>query len=362
MIFNNGLGGNSGSAETNGMDSFFGNGIFLDPSVGHVIDGNVINGNGFTGIQLDFIEDSYINNNTIENNGEFGVFFYNSNDNIITLNYIQYNGNGTIADYGNTNLKINSFFGNGIFLDPSNGNFISDNVLLRNGGYGVDIDLNSTTNTVQTNDFIENSDFTGTAQANDDGDYNQFAGNYYSDGQGSSSPYDVDGGAGSQDTTPLDYPTYFPTHELTEPTVIFPNGGEKLSGEITILWNESVDSWDHEVTYDIWWSWDRGVLWEQIAWDVTETTFTVDSTTVLHDGQNNLFKVIAKDGRGMTAEDTSDDRFVIKNAGGNNKNNNFLIFDTTTTGAIQALAGFTPIFVAFALPAVFLVRRYKNNK
>ncbi|MHA2102536.1 MAG: right-handed parallel beta-helix repeat-containing protein [Candidatus Hodarchaeales archaeon] len=360
FIFNNGLEGTTGTAGSSGLNGFLGSGIFLDPSVGHIIDGNVIKGNGFSGIEFEHTDQSFINNNTIDNNGEYGVFFFYSDNNSITRNYIQYNGNGTIADNGNTRLKVEGFLGSGIFLDPSHNNFISDNVLVRNGGYGVDIDIDSSTNAIQRNDFIENSDFQGTAQANDNGIYNAFAGNFYSDGQGSSQPYDIDGGASNQDTTPLDYPTYFPWHELSTPTVLYPNGGERIAGIFTIEWNESFDSWGHDVTYDIWWSWDHGVLWEQIGWDIIGTSFSVDSRTVLHDGQNNLIKVIAKDGRGQFAEDVSDDRFVIKNPGKNK--NNFLLVDEVTTQIVSAVTEATPVLVLLAFPLFLALRRQKMRK
>ena len=363
FIFNNGI-GSASTAGTTSLSASFGAGIFLDPSEGHIIEGNEINSNGFSGIYLDYTSNSYINNNTINNNGDNGVFFFFSNSNYLTRNYIQDNGNGTIINHISSLFKVTKLsasFGAGIFLDPSHDNVITDNVIVRNGGYGLDIDVNSSINSVTRNDFIENSDFSGNAQTRDDGVFNAFTGNYYSDGQGSSQPYDIDGNSENQDTTPLDFPTYFPRHELSEPTVLFPNGGETLKGEITILWNVSIDSWDHEVTYEIWWSFDNGVKFAQIATGVTETSYTVDSLTVLHDGQNNLFKIISTDGRGNFAEDTSDDRFTIKNPGSKNRNL-FLFLSENTTEAVSNLVGISPVFVVFSLPIIVGIKKIKTKK
>ena len=101
-------------------------------------------------------------------------------------------------------------------------------------------------------------------------------------------------------------------HILFDPMITYPNGGEVLSGNVTIEWNPANDTQGHAITYSIYYSADNGSTWTLIIDNITETSYVWDTTTI-PDGGEYLVKVIADDGHGLTAEDTSDATFVIQN-------------------------------------------------
>ena len=100
-------------------------------------------------------------------------------------------------------------------------------------------------------------------------------------------------------------------HELTPITLLTPNGGEILSGSISITWTEVNDSHGHQVYYSLYYSADAGSTWNLIIANLTVTSYSWDTTT-LPDGEY-LLKVTATDGKGLSVEDTSDEAFIIQN-------------------------------------------------
>lgn len=100
-------------------------------------------------------------------------------------------------------------------------------------------------------------------------------------------------------------------HEISQVTLVSPNGGEELSGVITILWTEANDSWFHEVTYSLYYSSDNGINWILISTSISSHSFLWDTNNA-NDG-STLIKVVVKCSEGLTSEDTSDQPFNIKN-------------------------------------------------
>ncbi len=79
-------------------------------------------------------------------------------------------------------------------------------------------------------------------------------------------------------------------HNVSIPTIIFPTGGETLTGNVMLEWTLINDSWEHEVTYTIWYSDDSGTSWIKLAAGLTATSYMWDTTTVT-DGENYLIQV-----------------------------------------------------------------------
>ncbi len=99
-----------------------------------------------------------------------------------------------------------------------------------------------------------------------------------------------------------------PSHTPPEVNVIFPNGGETLRGQQTIIW-EGTDADGDPLTYDVLYSDNNGQTWSPLAVQVKESTYTfdVDQFPPTYDG---LIRVIAHDGF-LTDTDESDGPFTI---------------------------------------------------
>jgi hypothetical protein len=99
-----------------------------------------------------------------------------------------------------------------------------------------------------------------------------------------------------------------PSNTPPKVNVIFPNGGETLRGQQTIIW-EATDADSDPLTYDVLYSGDNGQTWSPLAVRVKESTtaFNVDQLPPTYDG---LIRVIAHDGF-HTAVDESDAPFTI---------------------------------------------------
>jgi hypothetical protein len=94
-------------------------------------------------------------------------------------------------------------------------------------------------------------------------------------------------------------------------TVISPNGGEQISGEMSITWSASdADINDtNNLRYTVEFSHDNGTEWSALVIDHDVNELTVDSN-YLPGGPNCLVKVIASDGWNL-AEDVSNSVFSI---------------------------------------------------
>ncbi|MFX0209397.1 MAG: hypothetical protein ACFFDT_25660, partial [Candidatus Hodarchaeota archaeon] len=101
-------------------------------------------------------------------------------------------------------------------------------------------------------------------------------------------------------------------HTLSEPTILFPNGGETLTGIVTTYWTPSIDSLGHAVTYSIFYSTDGGTTWILLVSDKTSALYQWD-TTSFNDGTNYLIMVNASCSAGLWQIDISDGAFTIAN-------------------------------------------------
>jgi hypothetical protein len=96
--------------------------------------------------------------------------------------------------------------------------------------------------------------------------------------------------------------------------VLYPNGGEGVVGDLTILWSASDDmTMDLNGSILLEYSPDNGNNWSVIASQLNNTGSFVWNTTVVPDGNAYLIRVSATDGSNNTGSDTSNGTFSINN-------------------------------------------------
>jgi len=96
--------------------------------------------------------------------------------------------------------------------------------------------------------------------------------------------------------------------------VTYPDGGEFLSGEVTIEWN-ATDNYDSagSLKVTIKYSTDAGVSWHTIAADKENTGEYEWNTSNLQDGHNYLIKISVKDSSNNQGTDISAATFTVDN-------------------------------------------------
>ncbi|MHA2504116.1 MAG: right-handed parallel beta-helix repeat-containing protein, partial [Candidatus Kariarchaeaceae archaeon] len=258
LVDSNGLGSaalirDSLNADNLKLHGFFGSGIYLDPSPFNNVTNNVITNSAGAGVY--FLETNYsrIADNFISGSGDSAIAFVDSSFNEIISNAIENNG----AAAASLAIGLDGFFGSGIYLDPSHfnniiGNNVSgsagdgfasesstnshvqDNRFFENLGYGVNLDVASSNSFVGSNNFQDN---TANKQARDDGIFNAFSNNFWSDGNNTDAnydgiaddPYNVDGNAGTTDSTASNIPKglNFYTAQIVEVTPTKINAGSE---------------------------------------------------------------------------------------------------------------------------------------
>ncbi len=151
-------------------------------------------------------------------------------------------------------------------------------------------------------------------------------------------------------------------HYLSVPVVVYPNGGETLSGLVNITWQAATDSWRHPVTYDLYYSQDGGTTWNILVSGLITTSYQWD-TTVFPDGYLYLIKVVAKDNYNLESEDTSDTTFTVQNM----VQSSAITSSATSTPVPVTISVNTPsfsiissIFVLSAL-SIFPIRQSKRK-
>ncbi|MFQ5977260.1 MAG: S8 family serine peptidase [Candidatus Heimdallarchaeota archaeon] len=145
-------------------------------------------------------------------------------------------------------------------------------------------------------------------------------------------------------------------HSLSAPIITSPNGGETLSGSVTIQWTAAVDSLTHPITYAVEYSADGGVTWNTIITGVTATSSSWDTSTVLN-GASYLIKVTATDSAGLSSIDTSDSIFTIQN--------DILTSDTapdSNVGSGSVSAGYSILIVLGGFLGIVFLRQGKPKK
>jgi parallel beta-helix repeat protein len=273
-------------------------GIFLYSSGNNTLVGNTVANNSWDGIRLFSSWNNILIGNTVATNGWVGIFLYSS-------------GNNTLV--GNTVANNNGF---GLGLDFSENNTLVGNTVANNDWVGIFIYRLSYNIGVRYNDFSGNN--AGSFQAYDDGSSNIFAFNFWDDWISPDidadgvvdTPYPIEGDAYNQDP----YPRVFPqnhvfSHLLVRPRIIFPNGGENLSGKVLVSWIPALDSQGHSISYSIYYSVDDENTWILLGSQLLDTEFLWDLRSLA--GKTCMIKVVATCSEGLSAFDVSDDPIYI---------------------------------------------------
>lgn len=317
---------------------------------------SVIN-NRDCGIQADSSSNNRLSDNIIIDNYIYGISLENSGNNII-FNNIQVNNGLMISgdqliDFLQTSVRNNSVNGKpliyweniahssvpsgasqvilvncvnilvtdqhlskvpvGVLGAYSSYLSIHNNTFANNSEYAIILE-NSNNNRVVFNDFY-------LSQVADFGSNNLFAYNYWdtwispdNDEDGIvDEPYFIADSANNEDSHPLTCPNPPQSHFLLSPLVIHPYGGEILSMDVTIAWMSSVDSWDHEITYTVYYSADGGNHWITLESNLTTTSYIWNTFNVIN-GVNYSVKVNASCTEGFWATNLSNNPFTIQNA------------------------------------------------
>ena len=98
-------------------------------------------------------------------------------------------------------------------------------------------------------------------------------------------------------------------HTLTQVVLQTPNGGETISGFFTVTWSAVTDSWDHHVTYSLYYSNNSGSSWNAMVSNLDTTEYTWNTSSLLA-GTQYLVKVVANCSDLFT-EDSSNEIFTI---------------------------------------------------
>jgi hypothetical protein len=117
-----------------------------------------------------------------------------------------------------------------------------------------------------------------------------------------------DGSLSSEDISDGSF-TIHPPHSMSIPSVLYPNHGESVFGNVLVEWSLVTDNWGHTVYYDLYYSPDAGTTWIVIVKNLTQTTYSWDTSGLT--GSEYLVKVEAHDTEANTVEDISDMKFTI---------------------------------------------------
>ncbi|MFW9856219.1 MAG: S8 family serine peptidase [Candidatus Thorarchaeota archaeon] len=137
--------------------------------------------------------------------------------------------------------------------------------------------------------------------------------------------------------------------------VTSPNGGETVSGTVTITWTAS-DQDANPLTFELYY-WD-GATWKEITSGISTTTYVWDTTNVL-DGDFYQIKVIVSDGA-LENEDISDGSFTIDNDGQVITNPSTPTTPSTSaspssTTTTTSTSGFEPFLILIALLSLEMI-------
>ncbi|MHA2363738.1 MAG: MBL fold metallo-hydrolase [Candidatus Hodarchaeales archaeon] len=146
---------------------------------------------------------------------------------------------------------------------------------------------------------------------------------------------------------------WFP-HNITIPEIIYPNGGETLSGSVNIQWTESNDSWGISIIYFVYYSSDNGISWTDII-SYLDTTNYFWQTSNLEDDSTYLIKVRAYTSD-VQVEDVTDDPFSIQNSiSTETTNTSQSIYSNSSTTTITTSQGNSQSSSGLTLPSLFFI-------
>jgi len=331
----------------NTVVSSYCSGISADSSSNISIVENELQSNKGTGIAVMYSWNCIISGNTVNNTTREGVFYIYSNSSLISNNCVQGNWKGIRISNSMGNAVISNTIADnvydGVFLVRSENNTLRGNKITNNNGSGIEtlssynnsfesnkiadshscgIELiNSGNNSIKWNDFINNRkdfpqyDYGQAYDGLNDGENNTFDHNYWDDWTTPDNdsngivdaPYVIFGDSFSIDP----YPRVI-AHQLPAPDIIYPRGGETVTGTINITWIAVNDSLDHEVTYSVYLSADSGLTWKILETGMITNSLIWNSEEVTNGGTYRV-KVEVTCSTGWTAFNTSTSDFSVQN-------------------------------------------------
>ena len=297
-------------------------GIVLKESANSNVYDNNIFRNIHSGILVQTTENSIISNNNIHNNTLCGLELQDTINITVSDNYVFNN-----SEYGiqlqdsskDSEVWKNSIFYNkrGINLKSANDTIISCNEVHHNSYCGIYVTNYAMNNSIKFNNLVNNDQY----QAYDEGGLNTiFAFNYWNNWVSPDDNFDgivddpllIDGPANNYDYYPITISTTAPIHLLSSPSIFFPNKGEILFGTIVIEWAPTVDAFDHNISYSVFFSDNNGISWDLLIQNLSSTNFSWDTTNII-DSFNCLIKVVVTCSEGSSVEDISDSTVTIDN-------------------------------------------------
>jgi len=181
-----------------------GGGIYISKTTKYLIIRNCTIKNFARGIDLNNCQKRTvkIESNTISNCKDFGIYVINTDNSIIENNWCEYCGLSGIRteDSSNTIFNGNVLYLNeeGISIYTSNNNVLTNNTLIKNNRWGIDLIWGCNINSINYNYFLANVNI----QAVSEGTQNNWNNNYWSDWDGTGG-YDKIRGENAQDLSPL---------------------------------------------------------------------------------------------------------------------------------------------------------------
>ncbi len=233
--------------------------------------------------------------------GTSGIHLMNSSHTNLSKNCINGFTTGiTLKESFQNFLNNNMIYDNedGIKIDGVNAsnNIISSNLICNNQEYGIIFSNSATDNLLQFNDFIHNR-----RDCLADGISNDFVDNFW---------------------PRASYITLTKPNHLTKPQIISPNGGEIFISSIVIHWTNSIDTFQQDLEYSVYYSHNLGSTWNRIESNFEETLPWTGSSgfrytwffnrSILSPGTNYLLRVVVTDPFDFFVTDTSDDPFIIR--------------------------------------------------
>ncbi|MFX0208377.1 MAG: nitrous oxide reductase family maturation protein NosD [Candidatus Hodarchaeota archaeon] len=235
------------------------------------------------GVGIGNLNDSIVVENIVRDSNDIGIKI-NGRNILISNNEIINNTIGGVCASGvNVTISENVFIDNGYGVETSSSciikwnNFIGDNA----SGYGA-FDYNFW-------------DSWTSPDNNDDGIVDN--------------PFPIMGGD-NMDYHPLVLPIQV---SMWRPKVIFPKGGEIISGKVVIYWDTMGGiSFPNLTSYSIYYSSNEGSSWVEVVSNIQETNYSWD-TTVIPDWTNSLIKIVATHPDGTSLQGFSSRFFTVVN-------------------------------------------------
>lgn len=327
------------------------NGIIVDKSPHCLLLSNNISSSESTiSAGLAISDSRFINltRNILENSG---IGLYSCNDSMVYSNIIR---NGDLYSYNSSHSQFNGNALNdwaGMVIKRAEFCNISNNILYRTRDNEIDIAYSN----IHWNDFITYMGGYWGHLRHWDND-NNLSHNFYDDW---TVPDDDNDGIvdipyrteGVDDEYPLTHPhNPSPIHYITKPKILFPTGDETLNETITIRWTTAFDSFDHQLSYSVYYvsnpDFSVDMSWIELATDLRTTSYEWDTSSI-EVSSMTLIRVVANCSEGMSAMDENSNTFRIDNQ------------------HIQkdGVPGFTiPSFLLVMIITVFMLKIKKNFK